>query len=153
VPEDRHEAQSHLVQRRRPAILSTVAGETQIGTLTLAAVQVHIKSGKLRGIGVMDKVRSPTIPQVPTMAEGAVEGVELLQWNGIFANAKTPAPIVARLQRETVKTVADPEVRQRFAAEGASPVGNSSAEFAAFFRKEAKIWNDVAQKANIKIGQ
>jgi tripartite-type tricarboxylate transporter receptor subunit TctC len=133
-----------------PAVLSVIAGETQFGTLTLAAMQTHIRSGKLRGLAVLDTVRSPIIPQVPTMREAGVDGVVVLQWNGLFATAKTPQPIVDRLYRETVKALADPDMKERLAQEGARAVGNTPAEFAAFFRKETVIWADVAKKAGIK---
>jgi tripartite-type tricarboxylate transporter receptor subunit TctC len=133
-----------------PAVLSTIAGETQIATLTLAATQTHIRSGKLRGLAVLDNMRSPLIPQVPTMREAGVEGVVVLQWNGLFATAKTPQPILDRLHRETVKALADPDMKERLAQEGAQGVGNTPAEFAAFFRKESQIWAEVAQKAGIK---
>jgi len=79
-----------------------------------------------------------------------VAGHEALQWNGFFAPAKTPQPVLDRLQREVVKALGDPEVKQRFADEGATPVGNTPAEFAAFFRSEAEKWNDVVKRSGAK---
>jgi tripartite-type tricarboxylate transporter receptor subunit TctC len=133
-----------------PAVLSVIAGETQLATLTLAAMQTHIRAGKLRGLAVLDNARSPLIPQVPTMREAGVDGVVVLQWNGIFATMRTPQPILDRLYLETVKALADPDLKERLAQEGAQPVGSSPAEFTAFFRKETQVWAEVAKKAGIK---
>jgi tripartite-type tricarboxylate transporter receptor subunit TctC len=85
------------------------------------------------------------------MLEAGVAGHEAVQWNGFFAPARTPQAILDRLQREIAKAVTVPEVKQRIEAEGATPVGNTPAEFAAFFRSEAQKWADVARKSGTKL--
>ncbi|MDB5809797.1 MAG: transporter substrate-binding protein [Betaproteobacteria bacterium] len=132
-----------------PAILSVIAGETQLATLTLAAVNAHIASGKVRALAVLDKVRALAIPQVPTMKEAGIDGVVVLQWNGLLSTAGTPRATIERLHRETVKALADPELRQRLANEGAAPVGDTPAQFGDFIKQEMRTWNEVAKKASI----
>jgi tripartite-type tricarboxylate transporter receptor subunit TctC len=133
-----------------PASIALMSGEAQLAFVVMPVAQVQIKAGRFRGLGVAAKTRSPVLPQVPTMIEAGVAGHEALQWNGFFAPAKTPQPVLDRLQREVVKALGDPEVKQRFADEGATPVGNTPAEFAAFFRSEAEKWNDVVKRSGAK---
>jgi tripartite-type tricarboxylate transporter receptor subunit TctC len=134
-----------------PATIALVAGEAQLAFIVLPVAQVQIKAGKFRGLGVAASRRYATIPDVPTMREAGVERHEALQWNGLFAPARTPQPILDRLHREVVRALTDPELRQRFDAEGATPVGSTPAEFAAFFKVEAEKWGDVAQKSGTKL--
>lgn len=74
-----------------------------------------------------------------------------MQWNGYFAPAKTPQPVLDRLYREISKAVHLPDVRQRFEAEGATPSGSTPAEFAAFFRGETAKWVDVAKRSGTRL--
>jgi tripartite-type tricarboxylate transporter receptor subunit TctC len=134
-----------------PAVVSLMSGETQLAFLVMPVAHPQFKAGKLRGLGVAAPSRSTAAPEVPTMHEAGVEGHEALQWNGFFAPARTPQPTLDRLHREVVKAVAAPEVKQRIEAEGATPVGNSPSEFAAFFRVEAEKWADVAKRSGTKL--
>jgi tripartite-type tricarboxylate transporter receptor subunit TctC len=133
-----------------PAGIAVMAGEAQLSFLVMPVAQAQIRAGKLRGLGVAAKVRAPVIAQVPTMREAGVDH-EALQWNGLFAPAKTPQAILDRLHREIVKALGEAETRQRFEAEGADPVGNTPAEFAVFFRAEAEKWADVARRSGTKL--
>jgi len=134
-----------------PASVGVMSGEAQLAFLVMPVAQAQIKAGRLRGLGVAAPARAAVIAQVPTMQEAGVPGHQALQWNGLFAPAATPPAIVDRLYRETVKAVAAPDVRQRFEAEGADPVGSSPAEFAAYFRAEAEKWADVAKRSGTKL--
>jgi len=134
-----------------PAAVGVMSGEAQVSFLVMPVAQAQIKAGRLRGLGVAAKTRAAVISQVPTMMEAGVAGHEALQWNGLFVPAGTLQAIVDRLYRETAKGVVAPEVRQRFEAEGADPVGSSPAEFAAFFRVEAEKWADVAKRSGTKL--
>ena len=134
-----------------PAGIALVSGEAQLAFLVLPVTQLYAKQGKLRPLGVGAPVRSPVLPSVPTMAEAGVSGNEAMQWNGFFAPAKTPQPVLERVHRDLVKALADPEVKIRFEAEGATPSGTTPAEFAAYFKKEAEKWADVAQKSGTKL--
>ncbi len=111
----------------------------------------HIKIGKLRGLGVAGPTRSPAAPEVPTMEEAGVKDNVAMQWNGFFAPARTPQPVLDRLHREVAKAVHLPDVKQRFDAEGATPVGSTPGEFAAFFRSEAEKWAEVAKRSGTKL--
>ena len=134
-----------------PASISLISGETQLAFLVMPVAQVQIKACKLRGLGVAAPTRSSAAPEVPTMQEAGVEGHVALQWNGFFAPARTPQPVLDRLHREVAKAVHLPDVKQRFEAEGATPVGSSPSEFASFFRAEAEKWADVAKRSGTKL--
>jgi tripartite-type tricarboxylate transporter receptor subunit TctC len=134
-----------------PASVSLISGESQLAFLVMPVAQVQIKAGKLRGLGVAAPTRSTAAPDMPTMQEAGVEGHVALQWNGFFAPAKTPQPIIERLHQEVAKAVHLPDVRERFEAEGATPAGTSPAEFAAFYRAEAAKWADVAKRSGTRL--
>jgi tripartite-type tricarboxylate transporter receptor subunit TctC len=134
-----------------PASIGLLSGEAQLAFVVMPVAQVQINAGKLRGLAVAAKVRSAVVPQVPTLQEAGVANNEALQWNGLFAPAKTPPAVLDRLHREVVKALGTSELKQRFEAEGADPVGNTPAEFAAFFRAEAAKWSDVAKKSGTKL--
>jgi tripartite-type tricarboxylate transporter receptor subunit TctC len=130
-----------------PATLALLSGEAHAAFVVMPVAQTQIKAGKLRGLGVAAPQRSPVLPEMPTMIEAGIEGHIALQWNGLFAPVKTPQPILDRLYREMVKAIGEADVKQRFAAEGATPVGSSPSEFAAYFRTEAATWADVAKRS------
>ena len=134
-----------------PAGVGVMSGEAQAAFLVMPLSQAHIKTGRLRGLGVAAKARAPVIPHVPTMREAGVADNEAIQWNGLFAPAGTPQAVLDRLYRETVKALASADVKQRFEAEGADPVGSTPAEFAAYFRAEAGKWADVAKRSNTRL--
>jgi len=134
-----------------PASIGLLSGEAQLAFVVMPVAQVQINAGKLRGLAVAAKARSAVVPQVPTLQEAGVANNEALQWNGLFAPAKTPQAILDRLHREVVKVLGTSELKQRFEAEGADPVGSTPAEFAAFFRAEAAKWSDVAKKSGTKL--
>jgi tripartite-type tricarboxylate transporter receptor subunit TctC len=134
-----------------PAAVGLMSGEAQCAFLGIPAAHPQIKAGKLRGLGVTTKTRSAVIPQVPTMQEAGVAGYEVLQWNGLFAPARTPQTVLDRLYRELARALATPEVRQRLEAEGADPVGSTPGDFASFLRVEAEKWADVAKRSGTRL--
>lgn len=134
-----------------PASISLISGETQLAFIVMPVAAVQIKAGKLRGLGVAAPARSSAAPQVPTMEEAGVKDNLAVQWNGFFAPARTPQPVIDRLHREVAKTVHLPDVKKRFEAEGATPSGNTPREFATFFKVEAAKWADVAKKSGTKL--
>ena len=101
-----------------PAAVGLMSGEAQLSFLVMPVAQAQIKAGRMRGLGVAGPTRSAVVPQVPTMREAGVEGHEALQWNGLFAPAATPQPIVARLAHETLASLAQSDVKDRLAAIG-----------------------------------
>jgi tripartite-type tricarboxylate transporter receptor subunit TctC len=134
-----------------PATISILSGESQLGFVVMPVAASLMKAGKLRGLGVAAPTRSTAAPELPTMEEAGIKDNTALQWNGFFAPARTPAPIIDRLYREVAKAVQLPDVKQRFDAEGAVPVGSSPAEFAGYFKAEAEKWADVAKKSGTKL--
>lgn len=110
----------------------------------------HVDSGKLRPLAVTSASRIASMPAVPTIAEAGVPGYVSLQWFGLLAPARTPAPIVDMLHAEIVKALADPQIRAKLTADGADPVGSKPAEFAAFIKDEIAKWNALAKVAKLK---
>lgn len=133
-----------------PSLTSTLSGETQLSFLVPPIVQPHAASGKLRPIAVSSTTRSAVFPHVPTVQEQGVRDYEALQWHGMYAPGGTPDAIVAQLHAAVVKALTRPEMKARFAAEGASPVGNTPAEHADYFQKEVAKWAEVAKRAGIE---
>ena len=126
------------------------------GTLTMVfgdpvSVLPHMKSGKLRALAVTSAQRSPVSPEVPTVAESGYPGFEALAWHGILAPAKTPPEIVARLNAEFVKALADPATRDLLVNQALAPVGNSPQAFADFIKADIAIWKAVAADAKIQV--
>ncbi len=129
---------------------ATISGEVQLAFDNLSSVVQHVQEGRLRLIGVTSKERSFLKPDVPTIAE-SLPGFEATSWTGFFAPAATPRAIVELLSRETQKAVRQPDVTERLRAMGATPVGNTPAEFAAFMAAETRKWADVVKASGAKV--
>lgn len=134
-----------------PATVALLTGEAQVAFVVMPVAAPHIRSNRLRGLGVADKVRSSVAPEVPTMEEAGVKGHLAVQWNGLLVPAKTPQAVRDKLYKEWVAAVKSPEVVQRIRAEGAEPSGNTPAEFAAFFKAETEKWADVAKQSGTTV--
>jgi tripartite-type tricarboxylate transporter receptor subunit TctC len=113
-------------------------------------VMTHVKAGKLRALAVAGPSRLPIFPAVPTTAEAGLPGIEAIAWNGIFAPAGTPAPVIQILHRELVKAYNAPDVKAQVLATGSEVAGDTPEEFAAFVRSESAKWGKVIRDANIK---
>jgi tripartite-type tricarboxylate transporter receptor subunit TctC len=122
--------------------------EMQFGTIP--PTLVHVRSGKLRALAVTGSARNPTLPDVPTIAEAGLPGYESSLWQAIVAPAGTPAPIIARLNRETVAVLNDPDVLAAFAKHGVDAVPGSPEALGTRIRDDIKKWRDVVQSAGIK---
>jgi tripartite-type tricarboxylate transporter receptor subunit TctC len=133
-----------------PAITSTIGGHTPVVFTTIATAAAHIKSGAIRALAVTGAKRSPALPQVPTLAEAGAPGQESDVIAGVLLPGGTPADIVGRLQRETVKAVGMPDVSERLATLGFEPIGSTSEEFAARIKSEIAKWAKVVRAANIQ---
>jgi len=134
-----------------PATVALLTGESQVAFVVMPVAAPHIRSSRLRGLGVADKVRSSVVPEVPTMEEAGVKDLIALQWNGLLVPAKTPQAVRDKLYKEWVAAVKSPEVVQRIRAEGAEPSGNTPAEFAAFLKAETEKWADVAKQSGTTV--
>jgi tripartite-type tricarboxylate transporter receptor subunit TctC len=134
-----------------PMQVSLLSGETQFGFLVIPLVQGHLKTGKMRALGVSARKRSTILPDIPTLHESGVADFEALQWHGFFAPAKAPPPVIERLNREIVKALAAPDMKERLAAEGAEIVGSTPKEFEAFYQTEISKWTDVVKRSGTKL--
>jgi len=133
-----------------PAITDAVGGQIPLVFTAIAGAQQYVKSGRLKALGVPSAKRSAALPDAKTFLEAGLDGFVVDSWVGVLAPAKTPRPIVERLQRETAAALAEPEVRERYAVLGIEPVGNTSAEFAAQIRADLARWEKVVKQANVR---
>jgi tripartite-type tricarboxylate transporter receptor subunit TctC len=133
-----------------PALTSVISGETQMAFLVPPLVQSQAAAGKLRPIAVSSRTRSTVLPNVPTAQEQGLRDFEALQWHGFFAPAAVAEAVIKVLHGAIVKALGSPDVKSRLAAEGATVVASSPAEFAAFFQKEIEKWTDIAKRAGIQ---
>jgi tripartite-type tricarboxylate transporter receptor subunit TctC len=117
---------------------------------TIPGLLAHLKSGKLRALGVASAQRSPFAPDVPTIAEQGYAGFESVGWIGLAAPAKTPAAVLDTLNAEIAKMLAQPAVRERLAALAFLPVGGTREQFGAFMKAEIAKWSKLAKETGAK---
>ena len=134
-----------------PSTTAVLAGEAHITFATMPAVLPHVKGGKLLGIAVTTAQRSSAAPEIPTIADAGLPGYDVNSWAGIVGPAGLPKAIVMRLHTELAKALHSTEIKERLAAEGASPVANLPEQFAAFIKDELAKWGKIARDANAKI--
>jgi tripartite-type tricarboxylate transporter receptor subunit TctC len=135
-----------------PAVADALAGQVQLAIVSIPAAMSHVKSGRLRALAVTTLRRSPGAPEIPTVAESAgIPDYEVDSWFAMFAPAKTPPAIVARLQREIARVVQLPEIREKLLQQGADAVGGSSAELERVVKSELRKWEVVIRQAGIKV--
>jgi tripartite-type tricarboxylate transporter receptor subunit TctC len=133
-----------------PAMIDVIGGHTKLVFSSLVQTTPHIKSGKLKPLGVGGLKRNPVLPDVPTIAEAGVPSYEAVNWWGIVAPAGTPQAIVDKLHKELTEVQNADDVKKQFATEGADIVQMSSREFATFMEKEMKKWERVVKEGKIK---
>ena len=137
-----------------PAVADTIAGQIPFLFLTAPAALSFTRSGKLRALAVTTRNRTPTAPEIPTVAQELnLPDYEVDSWVAIFAPAKTPAAIVARMQKEVARAVHLPEVKQKLLDQGADPVGSSQEELRRVVETELKSWAAVIRNSGIKVEQ
>jgi tripartite-type tricarboxylate transporter receptor subunit TctC len=134
-----------------PALTDVISGTVNIGFKTALSALPSMQSGKLKPLAVAANNRLSLLPDVPTMTEAGFPDFEVSSWNGLLAPARTPKPIIDKLHQELVRIVAMPDIRERFAAQAADPVGSSPAEFRAYIEREVKRWGEVTRAANISL--
>ena len=133
-----------------PALNDVVGGQVTMMFGAMSAVLPHVKSGKLRALGVASIKRSATMPELPTIAEQGLPRFEAVSWYALMAPAGTPAPIVDRLNAESARSLAKPAIREKFAAQGLEPGGGKPQDLATEIQAETVRWADVIRKQNIK---
>lgn len=127
-----------------------LAGRIQTAFPSIISVLPHVKSGKLRALGVTSRSRAPALPDTPSLQEAGIAGFEVTQWYGVVAPGKTPRALIARLEKEISTVLQLPEVGQRMAGDGSEPVGGTSAEFGAHIKAETSKWGEVIRRAGIR---
>jgi tripartite-type tricarboxylate transporter receptor subunit TctC len=133
-----------------PALIDVLGGHTKVVFSTTITALPHVRSGRLRALGVGGRARSPVLPEIPTIAETGVPGYEAVNWIGIVAPAGTPAAITAKLHADIAAVVDSPELQKQFAAEGVDPMRMSATEFGAFMQQELEKWGRVVKEGGIK---
>lgn len=134
-----------------PALIDLIAGQVQMSFDTMPSVMGHIKNGKIRPLAVAAAKRNPQLPEVPTMAEAGVKGVEMSAWYGIYMPASTPKAVIERVNAEVNKVIAMPETQARLSAIGADLTPMTPAQFLAFHTAENQRYGDLIRKKNIKL--
>lgn len=133
------------------AVNGLLAGEIQVMFAPIVAVLPQVKAGRLRALAVTSMARSAAAPELPTLAESGLTGYEISSWFGLFVPTNTPASTIDRLYRETAKALKSADVRERFAKEGAEPVGSSPAEFSSYVRAEYAKYAKIVKDTGVKV--
>ena len=134
-----------------PALVDTISGQAQLLFATPIASSGHIQAGRLRAIAVSTTKRVSSMPNVPTASESGVPGFDAGVWYAMLAPRGTPQPIVARLNEEFRKVLADPGIREFLTKAGVDPEGGTPEELAKYLRSEITKWARVIKEANIKV--
>ena len=132
------------------AYTDMLSGRIQASFPSIISVLPHLKTGKLRALGVTSLQRAATLPDVPSMKEAGVADFDVSQWYGLFAPIGTSRNVIDRVHREVVVILKSADLQKRMAADGSDPVGNTPAEFAAHVKTETARWSEVIKKSNIK---
>jgi tripartite-type tricarboxylate transporter receptor subunit TctC len=133
-----------------PALTALIAGEVQLSFSNTVAINQHVRAGRLRALAVAGARRSDLMPEVPTMKEAGVEGVEVPLWFGLLAPAGTPRDVVQLLAANVGKAARSPDIRQKLVDQGADPVGNTPEEFERQLRDEVARWIEVVKVSGAK---
>jgi tripartite-type tricarboxylate transporter receptor subunit TctC len=132
------------------AITDLVGGHVKVMISGMASTLPHVKTGKLRGLATTGAMRTPATPDLPTIAESGFPGFEASSWFGVLAPARTPRPVIARLHADIVKSLQQPEVRQRLENVGFEIVGGTPDEFAGYIQSEIRKWAKVVKASGAK---
>lgn len=134
-----------------PALTDLLGGQISMIFSSMPPALPHLKSGKLRALGVTSSTRSPVTPELPTIAESGLKGYEVKNWYGIFAPRGTPKEIVAKLNAEIVKILNMPDVKQSLSIQGAEPSTSSPQQFATFVKEETEKWAKIVKYSEVKV--
>jgi tripartite-type tricarboxylate transporter receptor subunit TctC len=134
-----------------PAMIDVMGGHTQVLLTSIVTSLPHVRSGKLKALGISDTKRSALLPDLPTIDEAGVPGYEASNWWGVAVPAGTPQPVIDRLHREIAAIQNSDSLKEQFAKDGAVIVQIGTAEFRRFFLAELEKWGKVVKQANIKL--
>lgn len=133
------------------ALPALIGGQVKLGFGPLLPAIPHVKAGRLKALGVSGLKRSAGAPDIPTIAEQGLPGYEVNSWYGVFVPSKTPKPVVARLNKELIRVLALPDVKDRLSRDGVEPGGSTPEQLNAVVQAEKKLWAKVIKDANIKV--
>jgi tripartite-type tricarboxylate transporter receptor subunit TctC len=133
-----------------PAFIALVSGEVAVAFSAVPSAMPHIRSGRIRPLGVTTAKRLAALPEVPTISESALPGFVSSQWFGLLAPAGTPRPVIESLHQAIVRAVRSPQTSEKLAAMGMVPVTSTPEEFARVIREETESWAKVIRAAGIE---
>jgi tripartite-type tricarboxylate transporter receptor subunit TctC len=133
-----------------PSINDLVGGRVSVTVASAISTMPQVRANRLRALAVAAAKRSPSVPELPTIAEAALPGFEVNQWYSLMAPAGTPREIVNKLYGEIARTVADPATKDRLLAMGLDPVGSPPDEFTAYLKTETAKWGKLVREAGIR---
>ena len=133
-----------------PALSDIIGGQVQVLFGSFPATIPHVKSGKLRGIGVTTAKRAGPLPEVPAIGE-TVKGYETVLWYGLWGPKGLPKPIITRWNQEVARILQTPEMQKRLAGDGVEPAGGPPEQFLNAIRRDVEKWKKVVKAANIKV--
>ena len=133
-----------------PAETDLIGGQVQLMFSSILSALPHVKAGRMKAVAVTSLRRSSLAPELPTVAESGLPGYEMNPWYGVFVPAGTPRPIIDKINRDIVRVLQLPDVKERFATLGAEPVGNTPEQFGAFVDAEITKWTKVIKDSGAK---
>ena len=143
---------THVPYKGTSAVITAMlSNEVQVGFGTLFGVRPHMQAGRLRVVAITAARRSPSVADIPTLAEAGIPGYEVDQWYGVVTGAKVPREIVEKLSAAMANALKDPEVVKRLAADGSTPVGSRPEAFSAHIRTEIAKWQRLVKDAKISL--
>ena len=134
-----------------PALTDVMGGQASFMFDTMISAMPFVKGGKLKALAVTSLTRSPAAPNLPTVAESGLPGFEATAWNGLFAPARTPPEIVAKLNGDLKKVLAMPDVKEKFSSQGFTAEWQDPPAFDQFVKAEIKKWGTVVKESNAKV--
>jgi tripartite-type tricarboxylate transporter receptor subunit TctC len=134
-----------------PAFTGLLGGEVAVYMSSIQPAMPMLKAGRVRALGVTSSTRIPTLPDVPTIAETGLPGYEVTNWYGVMAPAGVPKDILTKVHGDLVKAMKQPDVQQRFAAEGGDATPNTPEQFAAFIKNEITKWGKAVRESGAKV--
>ncbi len=134
-----------------PAITGLLAGETHMFIAGLASLLPHVKAGRLRSLAVTGVTRAKAVPELPTVAEAGLPGFDFDTWYGLLVPARTPGPVIGKLNEEFNRVLAARDVQERMAGVGVDPLGGTQEKFAAYLKAEIRKWTAVVREAGIQV--
>ena len=134
-----------------PALSDVMAGQVEVMFDTTLSAMPFIKAGKLKALGVTGSQRSQAAPEIPTIAESGLNGYEVFAWNGVLAPAGTPKAVIVQLNEEIKKAMLNPNVREKFNAQGFAGIGNSPEHFSSFLKDEVEKWSKTVKASGATV--